>query len=105
MYQALQLSVGRHKERESLNGRERSWSSRGMTEHIALTVLPHNFALDQQGSNNFPGGSVSKESACCARDPGLIPRSGRSPGEERIPTPVFLPGESNGQRSLVAYSP
>ena len=30
----------------------------------------------------FPGGSDSKESACNAKDPGLIPGSGRSPGEE-----------------------
>ena len=29
----------------------------------------------------FPRGSVSKESACSAGDPGLIPRKGRSPGE------------------------
>ena len=29
----------------------------------------------------FPGGSDSKESACNAGDPGLIPGSGRSPGE------------------------
>ena len=29
----------------------------------------------------FPGGSDSKESACDAGDPGLIPRSGRSLGE------------------------
>ena len=26
----------------------------------------------------FPGGSDGKKSACSARDPGLIPRSGRS---------------------------
>ena len=31
--------------------------------------------------NEFPGGSDDKESACDAGDPGLIPRSGRSPGE------------------------
>ena len=30
----------------------------------------------------FPDSSVGKESACNAGDPGLIPRSGRSPGEE-----------------------
>ena len=30
---------------------------------------------------DFPGGSDCKESACNARDPGLIPGSGRSPGE------------------------
>ena len=29
----------------------------------------------------FPGGSVGKESACKAEDPGLIPGLGRSPGE------------------------
>ena len=28
----------------------------------------------------FPGGSDSKESACSAGDPGLIPGLGRSPG-------------------------
>ena len=45
MYQeALHLSMGRHKERESTKGRERSWSSRGRqsTSHILLylTTLP-----------------------------------------------------------------
>jgi len=41
-----------------------------------------------------------------AGDPGLIPGSGRSPGEEKWqPTPVFLPGKSHGQRSLVGYIP
>ena len=29
----------------------------------------------------FPGGSHSKESACSARDTGLIPGLGKSPGE------------------------
>ena len=34
------------------------------------------------------------------------PKLGRSPGErEWLPTPVFLPGEFHGQRSLVGYSP
>ena len=38
----------------------------------------------------FPDSSVGKESACNARDPGLIPGLGRSPGEgEKLPTPVF----------------
>ena len=37
-------------------------------------------------------------------DRGSIPHSGRSSGGGR-PTPVFLPGESHGQRSLVGYSP
>jgi len=39
---------------------------------------------------------------------GLIPGLGRSPGKGNgkwHPTPVFLPGKSHGQRSLVGYSP
>ena len=39
-------------------------------------------------------------------DTGSIPALGRSPGVENgNPTAVFLPGESHGQSSLVAYSP
>ena len=53
----------------------------------------------------FPGGSAGKESSCNAGDTGSIPGSGRSPGEGGQPTPVFLPGESHGQRSLMGYSP
>ena len=56
----------------------------------------------------FPGGSDGKESSCNAgdlRDGGLIPGSGRSPGEGKATTAVFLPGESHGLRSLVGYSP
>ena len=37
---------------------------------------------------------------------GSISGSGRSPeGKAWQPTPVFLPGESHEQRSLVGYSP
>ena len=40
------------------------------------------------------------------RDKGLVPGSGRSPkGQVKQPTPVFLPGESHRQRSLVGYRP
>ena len=54
----------------------------------------------------FPGGSDSKESACNAGDLGLILELGRFPWRrEWQPTPVFLPGESHGQRSLEGYSP
>ena len=38
------------------------------------------------------------------RDMGLIPGLGRSPEGEQS-TPVFLPGESHGQRSLAGYRP
>ena len=37
---------------------------------------------------------------------GLIPGLGRSPAEGNgLPTPVFLPGKSHGQRGLAGYSP
>ena len=54
---------------------------------------------------DFPGDSDGKESAHKAGDPGLIPGL-RSPLEKGMkPTPVFLPGEFHGHRSLAGYSP
>ena len=54
----------------------------------------------------FSGGSDGKESACHAGDLGLIAGLGKTPWRrEWLPTPVFLPGEFHGQRSLVGYSP
>ena len=57
----------------------------------------------------FPGGSVGKESTCqCRRHK----RRNSNPWVRKIPwrlawqpTPVFLPGESHGQRNLEGYSP
>ena len=57
----------------------------------------------------FPGGASGKEPACqcrrckwCRFDSWV----GKLPWRRAWqPTPVFLPGESNGQRSLVDYSP
>ena len=43
----------------------------------------------------FSGGSDDKESACNVGDLGSIPGLGRSP-EERLPTPLFWPGEFHG---------
>ena len=57
-------------------------------------------------SLGFPGGSDGKESACKAEDSGSIPRIGKIPWRsEWLPTPVFLPGEFHGERSLGIYSP
>ena len=53
---------------------------------------------------DFRGGSVSKESPCSVWsrfDPGL----GKIRWRREWPTPVFLPGESQGKRSLMGYSP
>ena len=48
----------------------------------------------------FPESSIGKESACNVGDLGSIPGLGRSSGRERLPTPVFRPGEFHG-----LYSP
>ena len=61
------------------------------------------------GFQGFPGGRVVKSRPVSAEDSGdagLIPGSGRSPGEGHgNPLLVFLPGESHGQRSPVGCSP
>ena len=41
----------------------------------------YDFMKTSAGSSGFPGGSDGKEAACNTGDPGLIPGSGRSPGE------------------------
>ena len=53
----------------------------------------------------FPGGSDGKESACNA-ETWVQSLGWEDPLEKgQLPTPVFLPGEFHGQRSLVGYSP
>ena len=48
----------------------------------------------------FPCGSAGKESSCNVGDLGSIPGLGRSPWRmERLPTPVFWPGEFHGLSS------
>jgi len=46
----------------------------------------------------FPGGTVGD-----TRDAGSIPVSGKPWKRAWQPAPVFLPGESYGQRNLVGY--
>ena len=60
----------------------------------------------------FPGGTGGKKkknppaNAEHTRDTGSIPRLGGSTWSRKWePTPVVLPGESHGQRSLAGYSP
>ena len=120
-------------------------------KHFQKTYSP--LSAPEKISSVYPGGSDGKASAYNAGNPGLIPGSGRSPGEgngnplqyshlqnpvdrgawwatvhgvtksrTRLsdftftlyfhhwrrkwqPTPVFLPGESQGRRSLVGYRP
>ena len=50
---------------------------------------------------DFPASSAGKESACNVVDLGSFP--GKIPWRnERLPTPVELPGEFTGQKNLVA---
>ena len=51
---------------------------------------------------SFLGGSNGKESAYNAEETRFDPWVGKIPWTKKgQPTPVFLPGESHGQRSLV----
>ena len=53
-----------------------------------------------------PGGSSGKEPTCQCRRRGFHSWVGKIPWRRKWqPTPVFLPGKSHGQRSLVGYSP
>ena len=62
-------------------------------------------AYQHECSLGFPGGSVGKESACNVGDPGSNTGLETIPWrKEWQPTPVFLPGEFHGQRSVVAYN-
>ena len=63
----------------------------------------------RKGSKGFPGGASGKEPACqCRRHKkqSFNPWVGKIPWRRAWqPTPVFLPGESHGQRSLAGCSP
>ena len=55
---------------------------------------------------DFPGGSVVKNPPANAGDVGLIPGSGRSPGERNgNPLQYSCLENPHGQRGLVGYSP
>ena len=58
-------------------------------------------------SVGFPGGSNgNKEPVCQCGRLGFNPCVRKIPWRRKWqPTPVFLPGEFHGQRSLVGYSP
>ncbi|CAI9154631.1 unnamed protein product [Rangifer tarandus platyrhynchus] len=65
------------------------------------------FLMDNQNRWGFPGGSDGKESVHNAGErPRFDPWVGKIPWRrEWLPTLVFLPGESHGQRSLRGSSP
>ena len=57
----------------------------------------------------FPGGASGQEPTCQCRRPKRCrfdPWVGKIPWRRKaLPNPIFLPGESLGQRSLAGYSP
>ena len=72
-------------------------------------LLPETFGNGWRHSGGFPGVLVVKNlpaNAGDVRGVGSIPGSGRPPWRRTWQaTPVFLPGESHGQRSLAGYGP
>ena len=91
-----------------------TWGWRGVLDRDEATLkLPCDAVF--QGTDcysnlwAFPGGASDKEPAYQCRGckrPEFDPWVGKIPWRRSWqPTPVFLPGESHGQRSLVGYSP
>ena len=74
--------------------------------HVAANGIISFFLMAESSTVGSPGGSIVKNPPANEGNAGLIAGSGRFPGEvlKWQPTPVFLPGESHGQRSLVGYS-
>ena len=73
----------------------------GLNKMMYVKCLPH--------MKGFSGGSDGKEFACSSGDlglrPGFDPCIGKIPWRSKWqPTPVFLPWELQGQKSLACYS-
>ena len=81
-----------------------AFSSRNSSRQLLGSLQP-----DIHFFRGFPGGASSKGPTCqCRRQKrcGFSPWVGKIPWRKaQQPTPVFLPGESHGQRSLAGYSP
>ena len=83
-------------------------SSSAMWLHLGVSPSVGSWIANNLFSLSFPGGASGKEPGCqCRRckPRSLIPGLGRSPGGGHGNPPVFLPGESHGQRSRTGYSP
>ena len=64
-----------------------------------------NIWCGEEGLKDFPGDASGEETACRSRRRRFQPWAGKIPWRRAWqPTPVFLPGESHGQRNLEGYS-
>ena len=94
----LPLTPPAHPAPASVTPSKRPWGLEGLSLWRPL-----------EGSWGFPGGASGKEPArqCRRRRRrGFDPQIGKIPWRRAWqPTPVFLPGESCGQRSLAGYGP
>ena len=69
-------------------------------------VFKHNIQAHHPLKQDFPWSSLDKESACNAGGPRFDHWVRKIPWRRKWqPTPVFLPGEPHGQRSLAGFSP
>ena len=73
-----------------------------------IMSMTHSGPCGQTGQpgefGKLPRWLSGKESACNAENPNSIPGREDPYRKKRQPTPIFLPGKSHGQRSLVVYS-
>ena len=76
-------------------------------KHDLSSKKLHKYTILQ--NMGLPGGTVVRNppaNAGVSGEPSSIPGLGRIPWKRKWqPTPVYLPGKSHGQRSLVSYSP
>ena len=76
-----------------------------LSRNKTLNILKDHHNCSTKIREGFPGGSLGKNPPVNVGDAGSILGAERSRGRKWQPTPVFLPGKSCGQRSLVGYSP
>ena len=86
-----------------------AWRIPGMGEPAGLPSMGSHRVTRLKRLSSSSSGASGKEPTCQFRRHerrGFHPSVGKIPWRKaRQPTPVFLPGESHGQGSLVGYSP
>ena len=86
-------------------------SLHNVTAGVTMTILryPNSWPSNQcahEWMKSFPGGTSSKETSRQGSTYGFNPWVRKIPWRRKWQlTPIFLPGESHGQRSLAGYSP